>query len=216
MASRDGERFDRGFFEREAVTVAIELLGATVCRCCEEGLTSGRIVEVEAYGDATDLASHAARRTLGQAAAMTGRAGIAYVYRSYGTHAMFNVVARPPGGTGAVLVRALEPMAGIDVMRSRRGVDEMRALCSGPGKLCQAMAIGFDLHGADVVTGEELWLEPGERPTTIKAGERIGISRSTELPWRFFDGESTHISGHRRGTMYSGDASERPHEIIEG
>lgn len=194
------ERLDRPFFERETVEVARDLLGKVLIRVASEGTTSGRIVEVEAYRDATDLASHAAIYRRGGVQSMSGPAGIAYIYRSYGIHAMFNIVAKTPGSTGAILVRALEPIDGIEIMHRRRGVEEVRNLCSGPGKLCQALEIRLPDHGTDLVTDEHLWLGDGPFPERVFAGERIGITRSIEHPWRFFDPDSRFVSVHHRGT----------------
>lgn len=199
LAGSDRTRLPRSFFERDTVEVARALLGTILSHESEEGLTAGRIMEVEAYRDATDLASHAARLKRGGVEAMWGRAGIAYVYRAYGIHAMFNIVARAEGGTGAVLVRSLEPTAGIELMQQRRGVTDPRKLCSGPGNLCQAMGITLAHHGQDLVDGGVFWLEPGNTPGSVRAGGRIGITKSVEHPWRFFDPSSPAVSAHRRG-----------------
>jgi DNA-3-methyladenine glycosylase len=130
---------------------------------------------------------------------MWGEPGVAYVYRSYGIHAMLNVVAKETDETGAVLIRALEPVAGLDLMRQRRGVDDERLLCSGPGKLCQALGIGLDWHGADLVTGDRLWIAPGPLVSDITVSSRIGISRGLEHQWRFWETGNPHVSAHRRG-----------------
>ena len=130
---------------------------------------------------------------------MWGEPGIAYVYRSYGIHAMLNVVAEPEGETGAVLIRALEPVEGIELMRHRRGVEDERLLCSGPGKLCQALGIRLDLHGTDLVTSERLWIAPGEPVREVSTSGRIGISRGHEHPWRYWVAGNAHVSAHRRG-----------------
>lgn len=201
----------RAFFERDTVEVAVGLLGASLVSMIGGVRCSGRIVEVEAYGDGADLASHAARLKRGGVRSMSGPAGIAYVYRSYGIHAMFNVIAKRDGGTGAVLVRALEPREGLEMMRVRRGADSARALCSGPGKLCMALGITLALHGTDLIASDRLWIAAGEAPAKISAGERIGISRALDLPWRFFDAESAYISAHRRGVPLAafGDRSDQ-------
>lgn len=191
----------RSPYERETVEVAKSLLGALLIHRTEEGVSAGRIVETEAYADATDLASHAARLKNGGVQTMWGPAGIAYVYRSYGIHAMFNIVAKSPGETGAVLIRAIEPVAGIELMRARRKIDDGVRLTSGPGNVCQALGIKLSDHGTDLVESERLWVEPGAPPTRVAAGERIGISKSTEFPWRFFDPDSRFVSAHRRGTI---------------
>jgi DNA-3-methyladenine glycosylase len=132
---------------------------------------------------------------------MWGEPGIAYVYRSYGVHAMLNVVAEPKGQTGAVLIRALEPLIGIDLMRQRRSVEDVRRLCSGPGKLCQALGITLDLHGNDLVTSDRLWIAAGEAVRTVSTSSRIGIRRGREHDWRYWVTGSPYISAHRRGSL---------------
>jgi DNA-3-methyladenine glycosylase len=195
----DVARLDRAFFERDTIAVARSLLGCVVVSNAPDGLTAGRIVETEAYRGADDAASHAAMYRTERVAVMAGDAGIAYVYRSYGVHAMLNVVAKPPGETGAVLIRALEPVAGIELMRERRGVARDTLLCSGPGRLCKALGISLNLHGTDLVTSDRLWLEAGPPPAAICAGARIGISRAVEQPWRFWEAGNPNVSAHRRG-----------------
>jgi DNA-3-methyladenine glycosylase len=188
----------RAFYERPTIDVARDLLGQVLVSVTPEGRTTGRIVETEAYLGAEDPASHAARLRTGRVKAMWGEPGIAYVYRSYGIHAMLNVVTEPLGATGAVLIRALEPVVGIDLMRVRRGVDEVRLLCSGPGKLCQALAIGLDLHGTDLATSNRLWIAPGKSPSNVSTSSRIGISRGQAHPWRYWITGNPHVSAHRR------------------
>ena len=189
---------ERAFYERATVDVARDLLGQMIISETPQGRTSGRIVETEAYLGPDDPASHAARLRTGWVEAMWGEPGIAYVYRSYGIHAMLNVVTEPPGTTGAVLIRALEPLLGIDLMRIRRGLDEVRLLCSGPGKLCQALAIGLDLHSTDLVTSDRLWIAPGDSPSNVSTSGRIGITRGQEHPWRYWITYNPHVSAHRR------------------
>lgn len=201
-----GERLDRAFYARPTNEVARDLLGQTVVSVKPEGVTAGRIVETEAYLGADDPASHAARLKKGRVEVMWGEPGIAYVYRSYGIHAMLNVVAERTGETGAVLIRALEPVSGIDLMRKRRGVEDERLLCSGPGKLCQALGIGLDMHSTDLVTSDLLWIARGEcaASTSISTSGRIGISRGQEHLWRYWTTGNPHVSAHRRGTPFAG------------
>ncbi len=164
------------FFARPAHIVARELIGAELL---VEGV-GGAIVETEAY-DRDDPASHSFVGPTPRNASMFGPAGRAYVYRSYGIHWCFNMVCEPGS---AVLIRAVEPGRGLDTMRGRRGVDDPRALCAGPGRLCQALAIdrALDGHALD---------EPPFRVTAaagappIVAGARIGISRGIDTRWRF-------------------------------
>jgi DNA-3-methyladenine glycosylase len=183
--------------------VARALLGQFVVHAAADGLTAGRIVETEAYLGPEDLASHAATRRKERIDVLWSEPGIAYIYRSYGIHVMLNVVAQPPGGVGAVLIRALEPLAGIPLMQARRNVDELRALCSGPGKLCQAMAIRLDQQGTDLVTSDTLWFAPGEAVSAISVSGRIGISQAQDDPWRYWETDSPFVSAHRRGEPFS-------------
>lgn len=189
----------RAFFERDTIVVARALIGCVVVSNAPDGLAAGRIVETEAYRGADDPASHAAMYRTERVAVMAGEAGIAYVYRSYGVHAMLNVVAKPPGETGAVLIRALAPLVGVELMRERRGVERATLLCSGPGRLCQALGITLDLQGTDLVTSDRLWLAAGPPAADICAGTRIGISRAVEQPWRFWADGDPNVSAHRRG-----------------
>ncbi len=193
-----GMTLERAFFERPTTEVAQALLGQIVVSVTAEGRTSGRIVETEAYLGPDDPASHSARLRTGRVEVMRRKPGIAYVYRSYGIHAMLNVVAKPQGETGAVLIRALEPIDGIDLMRVRRGVGDVRLLCSGPGKLCQALGITLDMHGTDLVTSDTLWIAADQRAEHISVSGRIGISRGQEHPWRYWMTGNSHVSAHRR------------------
>ncbi len=133
---------------------------------------------------------------------MRDQVGIAYIYRSYGIHAMLNVVAHGGNETGAVLIRALQPLDGLEVMSRRRGGLLDRDLCSGPGKLCIALGISLDDHGIDLTRSDLLRLSPGkaESRRSVLASTRIGISKATELPWRFLESGNPFVSAHRRGT----------------
>jgi DNA-3-methyladenine glycosylase len=193
----------RAFYERPTVDVARDLLGQVLVSVTAEGRTAGRIVETEAYLGADDPASHAARLRTGRVEAMWGEPGIAYVYRSYGIHAMLNVVTERLGETGAVLIRALEPLVGVDLMQARRGVDADRLLCSGPGKLCQALGIALEMHGTDLVSSDRLWISPGDIPHEISTSGRIGISRGQAHPWRFWVSDNPHVSAHRRALPFT-------------
>jgi DNA-3-methyladenine glycosylase len=201
MTAIDGGRLDRSYFARATTEVARDLLGCLLVSDREGERTSGRVVEAEAYLGPDDPASHAFTRRTGRVTAMWGPPGVAYVYRSYGIHAMLNVVTEPEGVSGAVLLRALEPVDGVAAMRRRRGVEAERLLCSGPGRLCQALGISVEDHGLDLVTSTEVWFEGGDRPGGVAAGARIGITRGTDRAWRFFVTDSRHVSAHRRGSL---------------
>jgi DNA-3-methyladenine glycosylase len=173
------ERLKREFFARSVHEVAPELIGATLL---VDGV-GGRIVEVEAY-DQDDPASHSFRGRTARTASMFGPPGHAYVYRSYGVHWCLNLVCSPDGRAEAALLRALEPTDGLDAMRRRRGVDAVRALCSGPGKLCQALGITRAQDGLALDEPPfELLARESEEPLAV--GARIGISLAVEQPWRY-------------------------------
>jgi DNA-3-methyladenine glycosylase len=171
-------RLGRAFFARSVHDVAPELIGATLL----VGGAGGTIVEVEAY-DEEDPASHAFRGETRRNAAMFGPPGHAYVYRSYGVHWCLNLVCDPVRAD-AVLVRALAPTHGIDVMRVRRGIEADRGLCSGPGKLCQALAITNALDGAPL---DEPPFELVARTAVpaVAVGPRIGLTKAVDRPWRY-------------------------------
>jgi DNA-3-methyladenine glycosylase len=163
------------FFDRDAVTVARELIGAEL----QVGRAGGIVTETEAYRD-DDPASHSYRGQTPRNAAMFGRPGTAYVYRSYGLHWCLNAVCRPGS---AVLLRAIEPRWGLDLMIGRRGVKELRKLASGPGRLAQALGVDAGLNGWSLSDPPfALRLSPGQ---DIVSGIRIGISQARHEPWRF-------------------------------
>jgi DNA-3-methyladenine glycosylase len=170
---------EREFFARSVHEVAPELVG---CTLLVDGV-GGRIVEVEAY-DAADPASHGYRGQTPRNRSMFGPAGHAYVYRSYGIHWCLNLVCGGEGVPEAALVRALEPTVGLDEMRARRGLDDERLLCSGPGRLCQALGIGLDQDGA-ALDRPPFSLSAAGQVQPVVTGPRIGITRAAELPWRY-------------------------------
>lgn len=143
----------------------------------------GRIVEVEAY-DYKDPASHCFGGMTPRNQVMFGPPCRAYVYRSYGIHWCFNIVCCPPGHGAGVLIRALEPLTGLEVMRARRSLDNIRLLCAGPGRLCQALGITMACSGMPVDT-PPFQLLPATAKATVVTGPRIGISKAKEVPWRF-------------------------------
>ena len=169
----------RDFFARSVHEVAPELVGATLL---VDGV-GGVIVEVEAY-DQEDPASHGFRGRTARNAAMFGPPGHAYVYRSYGVHWCLNLVCEAAGIASAVLVRALEPTHGLDDMRLRRGTDDARLLCAGPGRLCQALGVGRE-HDGLALDAPPFELRAREHGVEVVAGPRIGITRAVELPWRY-------------------------------
>ena len=179
---------DEAFFARPVAQVAPELLGCVI----EVGDLAGAIVEVERYQQ-DDPASHSFRGPTPRAAVMFGPPGRLYVYRSYGIHWCANVVCEPEGQGAAVLIRAVAPTRGLDVMRQRRGPVDDRRLCSGPGRLCQAFGIDGSMN-ASVVGHGPVRLRAGAPVPDIAIGPRIGISVATEQPWRLGVAGSPHLS----------------------
>ena len=186
MASRPS-----AFYSRPVVDVAQDLLGCVV----RHGATAGVIVETEAYHE-SEPACHAFVGLTPRTRVLFGPPGRAYVYRSYGIHALVNAVCEPAGVGAAVLLRALEPIAALETMRERRGLHAVDQLCSGPGKLTQALAIELEHNDSDLVTGP---LRIGPRPpgwedVGVVAGTRIGITKAPELEWRFCATGSRSVS----------------------
>lgn len=189
---------NRSFFARPVLEVASDLVGCVV----RHGESAGVIVETEAY-HASEPASHAYVGVTPRTHTLFGPPGIAYVYRSYGIHALLNAVCEPEGIGAAVLIRALEPIEGVELMRVRRGVTAVRSLCSGPGKLTQALAVELHhnqtdlLHGPIVIEGRpRAW-----RSVAIDVDTRIGITKAPELPWRFCAAASPFLSRPVRGGL---------------
>jgi DNA-3-methyladenine glycosylase len=172
-------KLGRDFFDRSVHTVAPELIGATLL----VGGAGGIIVEVEAYHH-TDPAAHSYRGPTPRNGVMFGPPGFLYVYRSYGIHWCANVVCEGEGSASAVLIRALEPTQGLAAMRRRRGLDEMRLLCSGPGRLCEALGITVAHNGA-ALDRPPFALFAREAAPPIAVGPRIGITKAAEVPWRY-------------------------------
>jgi DNA-3-methyladenine glycosylase len=172
----------RDFYARAVQEVARDLIGCSVWH----GATAGVIVETEAYHD-SEPACHAFVGLTARTRPLFGEPGRAYVYRSYGIHALLNAVCEPPGVGAAVLIRALEPLAGIELMRARRGVEDEHELCSGPGKLTQALGVTLAENDTSLASGP-IRIErraPGWEDPSVLAGTRVGISKAVELPWRF-------------------------------
>jgi DNA-3-methyladenine glycosylase len=182
---------DRAFYERPVLEVARDLVGCTV----RHAGTAGVIVETEAYHH-SEPACHAYVGLTARTATLFGPPGRAYVYFSYGVHSLLNAVCEPEGEGAAVLIRALEPVEGIEIMRARRGVQRPEELCSGPGKLTQALGIGLDLNATSLLDGP-IRIEPpeaGADAPDVAVGTRIGITKAAELEWRFCARGSRHVS----------------------
>jgi DNA-3-methyladenine glycosylase len=170
---------NRAFFARSVHEIAPELVGAELY---VDGV-GGAIVEVEAY-DHEDPAAHGYRGRTERNKSMFGPPGHAYVYRSYGVHWCLNVVCEPVGVANAVLIRALEPLAGLDVMRERRGLESPRLLCAGPGRLCQALGVTGE-HDGLALDEPPFELRPRAAAVEVVTGPRIGITKAAERPWRY-------------------------------
>lgn len=189
------------FYERNALTLARDLLGCVLVVPAPDGCrVSGMIVETEAYTGVKDKASHAyGDRRTARTETMYRKGGAAYVYFVYGMHHQLNFVAGPAEVPEAVLIRALEPLEGIELMQERRGLVNVEHLTSGPGKLCKAMSIDRTFDG-ESLHGPRLWLEPGAKmphPRQIARGRRIGIDYAAEYalkPWRFWLKENPNVS----------------------
>jgi DNA-3-methyladenine glycosylase len=181
---------DRAFFERSVHEVALELIG---CEVLVNGV-GGAIVETEAY-EVADPACHAYVGRTARNQVLFGPPGRAYVYLSYGIHSLLNAVCEPEGSAAAVLIRALEPTEGLEEMERRRGRPD-RELCSGPGKLTEALGVGLDLNGASLLAPPFELREPVGEWASIEVltGPRIGITKATELPWRYCAAGNRHVS----------------------
>lgn len=186
-----GRRLEPEFFDRSVLDVARDLVG---CALVVDGV-GGVIVETEAYrGD--EPACHAYVGLTPRTEPLFGPPGHAYVYLSYGVHSLLNAVAEPEGSAAAVLIRALEPRWGLELMRARRGVDDDRLLCSGPGKLTQALGVGLELNRHSLMGPpfEMLAPDPAWEGSTVAVAPRIGITRAVELPWRYCAAGNRHLS----------------------
>jgi DNA-3-methyladenine glycosylase len=184
-------RLGRDFYARSVHDVARELMGCTV----RHAGTAGRIVETESY-HMDEPACHAHAGVTGRTQTLFGPPAHAYVYFCYGVHSLLNAVCEEEGVGAAVLIRALEPVDGLELMRARRGLERVEELCSGPGKLTQALGVGLAHNGSSLVDGPiELHArDPRAAAPRIVMGERIGITKAADLPWRFCDADSRHVS----------------------
>jgi DNA-3-methyladenine glycosylase len=190
-------KLPRAFYEQTTIDVAKQLLGKYLVRQHPEGNTVGRIVETEAYVGPQDLACHASKGRTARTEVMFGPAGRAYVYFIYGFYNMLNLVTEAKDYPAAVLIRAVEPVDGIELMKERRNIHALRNLASGPGKLCQAFAIDRSLNGADLCDGILYVEDRGEPTPRLRATSRIGVDYSgkwKDKPFRFLVRGSEFVS----------------------
>ena len=195
--SRAGVKLPRAFYQQSTIDVAKQLLGKYLVRQHAEGLTVGRIVETEAYVGPQDLACHASKGRTARTEVMFGPAGHAYVYFIYGFYYMLNLVTERQDHPAAVLIRAAEPVTGLDLMKARRRLEKLRDLASGPGKLCQAFAIDRSLNGADLCDGILYIEDHGEPRPKFQATPRIGVNYAgkwKDKRYRFFVRGSDFVS----------------------
>ncbi len=196
----ENNRLSRDFFARDTLAVCRDLLGRRLVRLLDGERLVGRIVEVEAYTGEDDQSSHARPGPTARNAPMYGPPGHAYVYLIYGMYHCLNLVTEREGHPAAALVRALEPLAGVETMRALRGGRLDLPLTSGPGRLCQAMAIDRAFDGADLCAPDaKLFLEQGAPvdTETIVAGPRVNVRgdrRAVTIPWRFYVRDNPHVS----------------------
>ena len=193
--TRAGTPLPAKFYDRDTEQVARDLLGAVVRCTTSDGVASGRIVETEAYLGEHDLACHAAAGLTARTRWLYGAPGTAYVYFIYGVHWCFNAVTRAVGSPSAVLVRALEPLEGVELMRERRGVAQDRDLTNGPGKLCEALGITGALNGLPLQKGPIEILRGEPVPDArVQVTPRIGITKSAEWPLRWLVRDNPYVS----------------------
>jgi DNA-3-methyladenine glycosylase len=187
---------DRSFFETDPLTCAHSLIGCELVW----GETAGLIVETEAYAEHGDQASHTFLRRGTREFIEINPPGTLYIYLNYGVHWLLNFLVKGGQSNGFVLIRALEPTIGCPVMAQRRGISEIRSLCSGPGKLTQALSIQNDFHGRDFFTIGHAKLLARRQATLVEIDRRVGITKSAELDWRFLLAESPFVSLAKRKT----------------
>ena len=190
------ERLSRKFFARDSAEVARCLLGKILVRDFEGDLLRGEIVETEAYYGETDPPSHASSGKTGRSMIMWGQSGRVYVYLIYGIHYMLNIVTESAGSPGAVLIRALVPIEGLERMSENRDGVDYDQLTDGPGKLTRAFGIGLEENGEDIVSSDKLWLESGKdyEDERITVSGRIGVSEGKNDPLRFFVADNPFVS----------------------
>lgn len=193
-------RLGRTFYSRPADVVAVDLLGKVLSKVEDEVVLRGRIVETEAYRGESDPGSHAFRGPSARTSVMFGPAGFLYVYFTYGMHFCMNVVTDEPGVAGAVLLRALEPLDGVETMLERRGLRPLVDLCNGPAKLCQAFGIDRGDNGANLLEGD-IWIEDdGFEVSQVATTARVGLSAGKEALLRFYAEGSGFVSRGKPST----------------
>jgi DNA-3-methyladenine glycosylase len=191
-------KLSRSFYSRSTLDVASDLLGKVLVRRIDRRNLAGKIVETEAYVGPHDLACHASKGHTPRTSIMFGSAGYAYVYMIYGFYFCLNVVTEPPGYPAAVLIRGLEPLENVDLMRELRNNPERETnIASGPGKLCMAMSIDKRLNGADLL-GPKIWIEDRNLDSgLVRSSPRVGVDYAGEYkdkPWRFYVEGNPHVS----------------------
>lgn len=185
------------FFDKKVEELANALLGRELVHETKEGVTAGIIVETESYHE-TDEASHSYNGKTKRTQVMFGPPGHAYIYFTYGMHYCFNIVAENEGTGAGVLIRALEPTQGVELMKKRRSQENIHNLCNGPAKLVQAMGITKEDYGKPLYKGSLYITEPRLKDIKIAFGPRIGISKAREKPWRFWITDSPFVSGIKK------------------
>jgi DNA-3-methyladenine glycosylase len=204
----------RDFYDRDVIIVARDLLGRTLFHESQDGSTSGRIVEVEAYLPEDDPANHAHRGRTRRNASMFGPPGHAYVYAIHSRWCL-NAVTQAVGVASAVLIRAVEPLEGVEVMRARRGIEKQRDLARGPARLCEAFAIDRALDGWNLTSGEKLWIAAGrglDESDSIEAATRVGVTSAQDLPLRFLVAGNLFVSKPPRRALKKGHRDEGTQE----
>jgi DNA-3-methyladenine glycosylase len=190
----------RAFYARPTILVAIDLLGKTLLHNIPKGKVAGKIVEAEAYLGEIDLACHAFYGKTQRSKIFWGNSGIAYVFINYGIHYCFNAITEEPNVAGCVLIRALEPIEGISIMKENRKTDDLLSLTNGPGKLTQALGITLKNNGVDLTQEDLLILDNGENDFDIIVTSRIGISKAKNEPLRFYINNNPFVSYRNRMT----------------
>lgn len=190
MSKKAPSFLGRKFFQTDVLSCARALVGCELVW----GPCAGVIVETEAYAVLNDEACHTFSRPSTREFVVRNQAGTAYVYLNYGVHWLLNVLVKGGAEDGIVLIRALEPTRGLPDMQQRRKTDKLKALCSGPGKLCQALGVTRADHERDLCADATVGFRPRTREVTVAVDKRIGITKAADLPWRFLEHESLYVS----------------------